>query len=67
MTRCGLNLVPRGLPRVGEVEHVAVFALKRWLVIEGVDLAGAAGHEQEDHAFGPRRMVQRGERLTRPA
>jgi len=50
---------------VGEIEHAAFLLQQLRLPVEAVDLADAAGHEQEDHALGLGRMVQRGQRSGR--
>ena len=36
-----------------EVEGLAIAFDKLGLVVEGVDMAGSAGHEEEDDALGP--------------
>ncbi len=45
--------------RVVERVGLAVVAFEGGLVVEGVDLAGAALHEQGDHRLGFRRVVRR--------
>ena len=52
--------------RLGERQGLAVVAIEERLVIEGVDLRGAAMHEQEDDALGPRGKMRRarGQRIS---
>ena len=43
--------------RLGEWQRLAIIAAEQRLVVEGVDMAGAAMHEQKDHPLGARSKV----------
>ena len=56
---CGLLPVFASAAQIGEIHHLPVVLGEPRLVVEGVDVAHAALHEEEDDALRPRREMRR--------